>query len=336
MDAERAHHLALAALRWELPWAIWGRGSSDDRLRTDLCGIALDNPVGLAPGFDKNAQAIGALSRLGFGYLVVGSITREPRVGNPRPRLLRDVPHEGIINTMGLPNDGIEAVAKRLQRAGALRVPVMASVAGFNSAELLELAEAVQPHVAAVEIGLICPNTTHEERLDELGIFGELASGLRRIRTRPIFMKLPTFHTPDEEAHVLRMAAMCQDAGIDGVSVHNTLRVRDARLSRGEGSIAGRPVFEESLRAVAAVADHTGGRLAIKGSGGVSTGTDARAMISAGATTVEVYSSFVYRGWAVARKLNAELLRSLDEDRITSVAALRAGLAPRAAEMAGA
>jgi dihydroorotate dehydrogenase len=292
----------------------------DPSLRTDLAGIPLASPIGLAPGFDKSAVVVKSLAHLGFGYIVIGSVTKLPRTGNPRPRMFRDIPNEALLNSLGLPNTGIEAVVATLSKLGDVGAPVIGSVAGFSSPELVELAERIQPHVAAVEIGLICPNSTPEEQLDELGIFEDLCRGLARIRNRPMFVKLPTFHTPEQDEHVLRMAEMCVDAGIEGVSVSGTKRKKDGRLSSGEGTIAGRPILDESIRCVGLVADRTAGKLTIKGSGGVSTGEDAERMLSAGATTVEIYTSFIYRGWSVAHKIADELVA----ERATTLAAMPA------------
>jgi dihydroorotate dehydrogenase len=311
LDAERAHHLAQTALRWSAPWSLVGRTQRaiDPSLHTDLAGIPLASPIGLAPGFDKSALVVRSLANLGFGYVVIGSVTKLPRSGNPRPRMFRDIPNEALLNSLGLPNTGIDAVIETLSKLDDVGAPIIGSVAGFSSAELVELAERIQPHVAAVEIGLICPNSTPEEQLDELGIFEELCRGLARIRNRPMFVKLPTFHTPEQDEHVARMAQMCVDAGIEGVSVSGTKRKKDARLSSGEGTIAGRPILDESIRCVGLVADRTGGKLQIKGSGGVFTGHDAARMLAAGATTVEIYTSFIYRGWGVAHKIADELVR---------------------------
>lgn len=323
LDAERAHHLGLAALRWSAPWSVVRRTMHpiDPALSTDLCGLKLASPIGLAPGFDKSATVVRSLAKLGFGYLVIGSVTKLPRSGNKPPRMFRDVPNEALLNSLGLPNTGIDAVVDTLSKQGDVGVPVIGSVAGFSSAELVELAERIQPHVAAVEIGLICPNSTPEEQLDELSIFEDLCGGLAGIRTKPMFVKLPTFHTPGQDEHVLRMAEMCVDAGIEGASVTGTQRKKDERLSSGEGTIAGRPILEESIRCVGLVAQRTKGRLAVKGSGGVSTGADAQRMLSAGATTVEVYTSFIYRGWGVAHKIADELV----EARSVGLAPARAG-----------
>lgn len=329
LDAERAHRLALAALRPELPWRLLEpiMALRDDRLRTRLAGIELGNPVGLAAGLDKTGAALPGLSRLGFGYVSLGSFTREPRRGNPHPRMFRDPARRALINSLGLPNPGYAVVARRLARQH-VTVPVIASVAGFSADELLEGVRLLEPHVRAIEIGLVCPNTTAEEQTDELAKLSGLFDRLAGKRPTPIFVKLPPYHDPDKREHVLRMVDRCLDAGIDGVTVSGTQRVRDARLSSGEGSIAGGPILGNTLRIVGDVAERAGGRLAIKASGGIFTGEDALAVMRAGADAVEIYASFIYRGPRVARLINQELLAALDARPVSSIVrSVRSGAA---------
>jgi dihydroorotate dehydrogenase len=298
-------------LRVPAVWELLGRSARqvghDARLRTDLAGLQLDNPIGLAPGFDKSGDLVPGLSRLGFGYLVVGSITREPRYGNPFPRLVRYPERESIANSMGLPNKGLQAAIRTL-RPEQNRCPVIASVAGFSAADLLQAATQIEPLVSAVEIGLVCPNTTETERLEEQRIFAQLAQGLADKLTKPVFVKLPPHHTPEDRQRVFGMLDVWLDLGLHGVSVSGTRQVVEPRLGAGKGSLAGRVVFGDTLRIVEDVAQHVGGRLAIKAAGGVFSGADAHQLLQAGATTVEVYSAFIYRGWDVAGKLNSELL----------------------------
>ena len=324
LDPERAHQIALAALSLGLPWWLLESTlqSTDPRLRTRLADIDLMNPVGIAPGLDKGATAIRGLSRLGFGYLVVGSFTVQPRAGNPRPRLLREPRRQAIMNSLGLPNPGLRVAVRRLTAVAPGRVPIIASVAGFSADELLEGARGVEPYVRAVEIGLICPNTTAEEQADELDKLQAVARGLRSQRRRPVFVKLPPFHDDAERDHILRMVDVCADAGLDGLSVSGTMRIVHPGLAMGSGGMAGRPVFEETVRNVTAIARHAHGRLAIKASGGVFTGTHARTLLAAGADAVEVYSAFIYRGPTTARLLNRELLALLGP---TTVRELRDG-----------
>src|SRR5690606_20093510 len=135
LSPEQAHRFALATLRRETPWRLLERPFTvaDPRLHVELGGLVVPNPVGLAPGVDKNGLAAAALGRLGFGYVVVGSITREPRRGNRRPRLARDVANEAIVNSLGLPSLGVDAAVRALGRLESRPVPVIASVAGFSS-----------------------------------------------------------------------------------------------------------------------------------------------------------------------------------------------------------
>ncbi|MBV8084166.1 MAG: dihydroorotate dehydrogenase 2 [Chloroflexi bacterium] len=299
LSADHAHDLARMALRWPFVWRLFEGPKPDPTLATSLARIPLASPIGLAPGFDKNGELLEALGHLGFGYLMAGSITREPRFGNPFPRLVRYPERESIANSMGLPNKGLATAVGNL-RGRRSRVPVIASVAGFSADELVESAEAAAPYVAGVEIGLVCPNTTETERLEEIRIFSALVQRLAETKTKPVFMKLPN-------GNQKAMIDACIEAGLDGISVSGTRPVVEPRLGMGRGSLAGREVFEDALRIAGEAADRAQGRLAIKAAGGVFTGEDAQKMIHAGATTVEVYSAFIYRGWNVARYLNEEL-----------------------------
>ena len=333
LPADRAHDLARLALRFPAAFRWLGRLAQirDPRLATDLAGIRLTNPLGLAPGLDKDGDLLPSLQHLGFGYVVIGSLTAEARAGNPRPRLVRYPDRRSIANSMGLPNQGVAAAVRRLQSRPIRHTVVMASVAGFSGEEIVAGVAALAPHVAAVEVGLICPNTSESERMRELELVGELVRELGRRRQRPVFVKLPPHHSPEERARVLAMVDLCIGAGIDGVSVNGGRSVLEPALAVGRGSLAGRDTFADARRIVGEIADHVRGRLLVRASGGVFTGDDAAAMLRAGATTVEVYSAFVYEGWRVAERINRRLLELLDQDRLESVAgwrpAARAGVA---------
>jgi len=325
LSADASHDLARFALRAPWLWSVLGRSTrvDDPRLATDLAGLKLANPVGLAPGFDKNAELLPSLRRLGFGYVVVGSITPEPRRGNPFPRLVRYPENQSIANSMGMPNRGLAEAVRALRALPPdPACPVMASVAGFSADELLRAAESVEPHVASVEIGLVCPNTTESERMDEFRIFTQLVEGLARSVTprKPVFIKLPPHHSDMDRERVNNMLDACMRVGIQGVSLSGTRTVVEPRLGMGKGSLAGRPVFADSLRITRDVADYTHGRLAIRAAGGVSSGAHALEMLRAGAQAVEVYSAFIYRGWDVAGKINRELAALLAETPVTQLA----------------
>jgi dihydroorotate dehydrogenase len=328
LSPDAAHALARAVLRVPV-WGPLGAGArvADPRLAVDLVSLPLRNPIGLAPGLDKSAEFLPSLDQLGFGYIVVGSITRAARPGNPFPRLVRYPPRGSIANSMGMPNRGLDEALRLLRSARRPRqTPIVASVAGFSAEELLESAQRVAPEVAAVEIGLVCPNTTETERMDELRIFTTLVDGLGAtvVPHKPVFIKLPPHHNADDWVRVRQMLDACLRAGVQGVSVSGTRPIVEPRLGMGKGSLAGREVFADAVRITREVADHVHGRLAIKAAGGVFTGGDAVTMLEAGATTVEVYSALIYRGWDVAGRINRELLAALDTRHVAGLSELHA------------
>jgi dihydroorotate dehydrogenase (fumarate)/dihydroorotate dehydrogenase len=323
MSAEQAHDLARVALRRGWLWvpADPMLRTGDPRLRTQLCGLDLASPVGLAPGLDKDGDLLGGLDHLGFGYITVGSITALPRDGNPRPRLVRYPDRLSIANSMGLPSVGVDAAIARL-RVSRHRTPVIGSVCGFSADEVVSLARAVEPWVAAVEIGLICPNSTESDRMKSSEVFAELIGRLGQEHNKPVFVKLPSYASDEERTWVLSLVDACLAAGIEGLSVSGSRPVTESALAMGRGSLAGREVFPDSVKLVRDIAARVNGRIAIRAAGGVFSGADVASMLQAGATTVEVYSAFVYRGWGVAKELTRQLSTELDRRGVATSAEL--------------
>jgi dihydroorotate dehydrogenase len=330
LSPEQAHRYALATLSWSLPWRVVGRSLQvrDPRLHVELGGLTVANPVGLAPGVDKNGRAAASLARLGFGFVVIGSITREARAGNPKPRLARDVPREAIMNSLGLPSLGVDAAVRALRSARGLPVPVIASVAGFSPRELVELAAAVEPAVDGVELGLVCPNSTEAERMRELDMFEEVATSVAARRRKPTYIKVPSHHDPATAANVEAMVRRAADLGFDGLSVSGSRTIPIPGFPSGRGSIAGRPVFPDALRITRDVAGWAGGRLSIRTAGGIFDAGDAAAVLAAGADAVETYSAFIYRGPSIAAEINLGLLAELDRRALGSIAELRTTSGP--------
>jgi len=313
LPADTAHDVGRLALRWRTPWRLVGGSPPEDpRLAVDLGGLSLRSPIGLAPGFDKSGDLVPALSELGFGYLVVGSITPAARSGNPHPRLLRYPDRESLTNCMGMPNRGVDAAVELLGRPRAAGCPVIAAVAGASVDEVVRSAEAVEPVVDGIEIGLVCRHTPETFEMAELPTVTAILDGVARRTTKPTFVKIPPHHTPAERDRTRAIVDRCIDAGIDGVSVSGTRQIDEPRLSVGRGGLAGRATTDDALRILGDVAERAAGRLAIKASGGVFSGADAWRFLSAGATTVELYSAFIYRGPGVARAIAAELRDELD------------------------
>jgi dihydroorotate dehydrogenase len=295
LPPEAAHRAANVLLGLPLAWERVGGVPSDDEPRVTLAGIDLPNPVGLAAGFDKACRRLDALSRLGFGYVVGGTITRRPRRGNPRPRIARIPERRSLVNAMGLPNPGAEVAARTLAGV-ARRGPRFASIADEEVPDVLQSHALLEPHVDAIELNASCPNVSWGRDRDNESHLATLLRELAARRSIPLFVKLPPFGTDVERDVVLALARIAQDGGADGLTCSNARPVADARLASRAGGLSGRDLFEETPRTVAEVARATGGTLPINACGGISSARDAIACLEAGATTVQVYTALVFEG----------------------------------------
>ncbi len=306
LPPETAHRVAIRALGLPLPWERIGGAEREPVLETTMAGIRLRNPIGLAAGFDKGCERLDALGRLGFGYVVGGTVTRRPRAGNPPPRIVRSPTRLALVNAMGLPNPGAEVVARRLARTPRT-APRLVSIADEAVADAVATHALLEPHVDGVELNASCPNVSWgRDRDDE----AHLAALLREIgarRSKPLFVKLPPFRTEVEREAVLAMAGIAVEGGADGLVCSNSRPVADRRLAVGRGGLSGRVLLGDTLRIVAEVRAATGGAVPIAACGGVFTAEDAIACLDAGASTVQVYTGFVYRG----PRILAELTRGL-------------------------
>ncbi len=303
---EAAHRLANRLLGLRLPWEALGGVSDDPALRTSFAGIAIANPVGLAAGFDKSGRRLGALGRLGFGYVVGGTFTRWPRPGNPKPRIVRYRDRACLTNAMGLPNPGAEVAAANL--AAAPRTgPRFASIADEAVRDALEAHALLEPHVDAIELNASCPNVSWGRDRDNESHLAEVLRELGARRSKPLVVKLPPFRTEVEREVVLALARIARDGGADGLTCSNTRPVRDARLRVGEGGLSGRALSADTPRIVAEVALATEHALPIAACGGISSAADALACLGAGAVSVQVYTALVFRGPGIVGELTGGL-----------------------------
>ena len=307
---DQAHAVGQLALRPSLPWrgvaALAGLKVDDPRLRTRFAGVELPNPVGLAAGFDKNCELIGALSHLGFGFLTVGSIMPEPRTGNPVPRLVRYPETESLADAMGVPSRGLEYCVARLSRWNERKVPIFANIGGFSPQAIAASFFAVEPHVDGVEVSLMCPNLLRAgERFDDIGLLEQVLARIAA-RRKPVIVRVPN-DTARSADRLAQMIERCVEAGVEGLKVGGGRPLAELRLGVKQGTLHGRAIFDAALENVARAAGLARGRIDIKGNGGVSSAGDVIAMARAGASCVDLYSSFIYRGWSVARDINRQL-----------------------------
>jgi dihydroorotate dehydrogenase len=324
LNAEQAHRLAQLSLRAAPVWRALGPGPNrDPRLAVDLGQLRLPNPIGLAPGFDKDADVLPALQHLGFGFLAPGAVMSEPRPGNPKPRLGRIVEQQAVLNCMGLPSKGLDHAVTRLRHLTDRRIPIMVDVQGLTPVQILENFVAIQPHADAVQLSLACPNTGDTDRNRDFDGIVWLLKAAAEARTRPLFVKVPHDFHRELRNRLPEFLEACLEAGVDGVVASATRRHASPGLSRASATLSGKPVFRDTLELVREIAAHADDRLVIIASGGVMTGRDAFELLRAGASAIQIYSAFVYRGWLAPHLINGELLQVLEQEGLASLLDLR-------------
>ncbi|SLN25770.1 Dihydroorotate dehydrogenase (quinone) [Roseovarius gaetbuli] len=326
-DPETAHGLAIKALRLGL--APQPGPVTSARLRTDLAGIALPNPVGLAAGFDKNAEALTPLSRAGFGFIEVGAVTPRPQPGNPKPRLFRLSEDRAVINRFGFNNLGMEAAATRLAMRPKDAVIGLNLGANKDSDDRAEDFARVLGHCGAhldfATVNVSSPNTEKLRDLQGAEALAALLKGVMETRDWlpnpiPIFLKI----APDlDDSELSEIADVARASGLSGIIATNTTLSRDGLQSpmRDQaGGLSGQPLFEKSTRVLARLSELTGGEMPLIGVGGIASADQAYAKICAGASAVQLYSALVYQGLSLAGEIAQGLDALLAKDGFASVA----------------
>lgn len=332
LDPEFAHHAALAGLRAGLgPRA---RADKYPRLKTTLAGLDLPNPLGMAAGFDKNAQAGDALLASGFGFVECGTVTPLAQPGNPKPRLFRLSADRAVINRLGFNNEGLEPFANRLAARSGRKGIVGANV-GANKESQDRPADYVRgmgqtwTHASYITANISSPNTPGLRGLQERGALEDLLGRMNEARAlltaahgaRPLFLKV----APDlDEAAVRDIAELALTHKLDALIVSNTTLQRPPQLTsdnRDEaGGLSGQPLFQISTHVLRQFAQALGGRLPLIGVGGVENGLTALAKIKAGASAVQLYSALVFQGPGLAARILDELDGLLAAEGFDSVA----------------
>lgn len=329
-DPETAHGMSIAALRCGLP--VGARVVRDDRLKVSLCGIAFPNPLGMAAGYDKNAEVPDALLGLGFGFAEVGTVTPLPQAGNPKPRIFRLTQDDAVINRLGFNNEGHEAAEKRLAarqgRGGIVGVNIGANKDSADRVRDYELGVSrFAKYASYLTVNISSPNTPGLRTMQAREQLGELLARVVSARASasaqpPIFLKI----APDlVEAELEDIAAEVSEKQIDGVIVSNTTLARTGlRSTTSEtGGLSGKPLFERSTIVLAKMRKLLGPERAIIGVGGVDSAETALEKIRAGADLVQLYTGMIYAGPALPGRILAGMVRFADKERLKSLRELR-------------
>lgn len=328
LDPEDAHRFTIRALQAGLGP---GSGADDPILATEVAGLRLPNCVGLAPGFDKNAEVFGPMLRAGFGFVECGTVTPLAQAGNPRPRLFRLSEDQAVINRMGFNNEGLEAFAGRLARRGP-------GIVGANIGANKEADDRIGDYVTGLTrlwglasyftINISSPNTPGLRALQTKAALEELLGRLAQARDSlpaegrvPMFLKVaPDLEDGEVEAIVETVVAN----GLHGIIVSNTTITRPSLASKhaGEaGGLSGAPLTQLSTQMLGLFHHAAAGRVALIGAGGIGSGEDAYAKLRAGASAVQLYSAMVYGGPGLVTRIKRDLAACLRRDGFASVAA---------------
>jgi dihydroorotate dehydrogenase len=326
IDAETAHGFAIRALKTGL---LTGDRRADPAcLGIRVWGRDLPNPIGLAAGFDKNAEVPNAMLDMGFGLVEIGSVTPRPQDGNPRPRLFRLAEDRGVINRMGFPGQGLDAARSRLAvrpRRGFVGVNIGANKDSTDrAADYVTCAVALAPYADYLVCNVSSPNTPGLRNLQGRQ---QLADLLKRVQDAiaakpvPLVVKIAPDATDDDLDDIV---SVCRDLRMDGIIVGNTTLSRPASLQsprKGEtGGLSGAPLSHLSTEVLRKTARRVEGQFPLIGCGGVASGADAYAKIRAGASLVQLYSAMVFEGPPLVRRVKDELAAALARDGFKSVA----------------
>jgi dihydroorotate dehydrogenase len=326
IDPEAAHGLAI----WALKCGLAGKSLAPDDpiLSTRVWDLAFSNPIGLAAGFDKNAEVVDAMLDVGFGFVEAGTVTPLPQPGNPKPRLFRLDEDEAVINRFGFNSKGLAAFTARLERRRSAHRAL--GIVGANVGKNRDTVDAAADYAAGIEATcpwadyLVCnissPNTPGLRGLQARDQIEHLIA--RSLEARQRCSQLPRMPPllakvgPDlDEAQLRDIAEVVLSYGLDGLVVGNTTIDRPAGLRsphRAEaGGLSGAPLTAKATACLSAMYRLTGGRLPIIGCGGVATGADAYAKIRAGASLVQLYSALVFHGPGLVTRIKQELASCL-------------------------
>jgi dihydroorotate dehydrogenase len=330
LPAEGAHRLTLAGLACGIGGLVAGQGEPDPpSLRQTLWGRVFPNPVGVAAGFDKEAQVPDALLRLGFGFAETGTVTPRPQPGNPKPRIFRLYDDGAVINRLGFNSRGLEPTLARL------RARSRAGIVGVNLGKNKESEDAVADYLEGVRrvgrladyfvINVSSPNTPGLRDLQRREILDDLLRQVVAARDTaapgtPLLVKIAPDLSPEERADIAMLAPA---SGIDGIIVANTTITRPPTLrsaaAREPGGLSGRPLFAPSTALLGEIYRLTGGKIPLVGVGGIASAEDAYAKIRAGASLVQLYTALIFTGPALVGRIKRGLGDLLRRDGFSTI-----------------
>ena len=252
---------------------------------------------------------LGALDKLGFGYIVGGTITLHPRPGNLKPRIKRYVSDKSMINALGFPNDGLKKITDNLKKYN-LKTPLVLSISGDSNEEIIYLYETLSEYCSGFEINISSPNTEKLKFFHNIDNLSKLLAGINKIKNKPYMLKIPRFENlkdsnQNEQLTQFINTAIKHDA--DGIVLCNTLPISDKELKMGKGGLSGKLLYPNTKNTLKIVNKLFNNKIDIVASGGVSNSNEVTSLTELGAKSVQIWTSLIYEGPGLVKKLNKEL-----------------------------
>ncbi len=330
-DPEKVHHFTFKLIKYsaKLPFVQCPRNKfysvKDDRLHQNLFGLNFINPVGLAAGFDKNAELYNELKDFGFGFIEIGTVTPKPQAGNPKPRLFRLKKDKALINRMGFNNKGVDAIVNNLKKRTSKTIVIGGNIGKNTLSTSDQYIDDYKtnfiklfPYVDYFVVNVSCPNVGSMAKLQDKDFQIELLNELQKLnqqqdKTKPILLKI----APDlNEIQLDEVIEIVLETKIDGVIASNTSVNRDGLKTTstvldkiGNGGLSGEPVKDRSTKVIKYLSDKSNRAFPIIGVGGVSSPNDAIEKLKAGASLIQVFTGFIYEGPSLIKNINKEILK---------------------------
>ncbi len=332
IDPERIHHLLVFCIKYcfkipgLLPLVRLFLNKQDPRLNREVFGLKFSNPIGMAAGFDKNAEVFNEMRAFGFSFVEIGTVTPEPQAGNPKPRVFRLIRDRALINRMGINNYGVDSAALRLEnRKHKL---IIGGNIGKNTITPNSVAAAdyekgftaLYDYVDYIALNVSCPNVESLSELQEKDLLQEILDRLTNLRKnkdiyKPILVKI----SPDlDYDHIDESIDLIMKYGADGIIATNTTTSRkglsitsEEIASKGKGGLSGLPLKDRSTQVIRYIVKKTGGKLPVIGVGGIMSESDALEKLAAGASLIQVYTGFIYEGPGFVNRINKAIIRGL-------------------------
>lgn len=337
LPAETAHNLAIKALKAGLMPAPKQGQEHDPRLKTPLWHLNFPTPVGLAAGFDKNAEVIAPLLKMGFGFVECGTVTPKPQIGNPKPRVFRNPANRAVINRMGFPGKGVKEFKTNLT-AFLNEKPRPEGIIGLNIGMNKDQSEPAEDYKLLIQqigamadyitINISSPNTPGLRDLQKKEHFLALTQSVLEARQKycgeatqpPVLVKLAPDLTAQQQQE---LASASLESGIDGLILTNTTLARPdflpSKFADEKGGLSGAPLKEKSTEVIRNFYAETKGKLPIIGVGGIENAQDAYNKIKAGASLIQLYSALIYQGPELAHEINSGLIQLLTKDGYANI-----------------